>query len=126
MTTPTCTQNGLPADTMKAGGVPTRKDDWPSWPGPMLSTTAEMVPLLLGMGRRRRHRQLGMYTWCEFVNGVSGFRVAGGSDEVQRNVIADRLLGLPRDAHYATPGSRSRRALSGRLHRVTAPSLLGP
>jgi len=34
--------------------------------------------------------------WSEFVLGVPGYRIAGGTDEIQRNVIGERLLGLPR------------------------------
>lgn len=35
------------------------------------------------------------YQWTEHVLGAPGYRIAGGSDEVQRNIIAERLLGLP-------------------------------
>jgi alkylation response protein AidB-like acyl-CoA dehydrogenase len=33
----------------------------------------------------------------EFVCGVPGFRIGGGSDEVLRSLIGERVLGLPRD-----------------------------
>jgi len=35
------------------------------------------------------------YGWSEFVLGVPGMRLGGGTDEVQRNIIAKRVLGLP-------------------------------
>ena len=40
----------------------------------------------------------GTYAWSEFVNGAPGMRLGGGTDEIQRNTIAERSLGLPRTA----------------------------
>ena len=37
----------------------------------------------------------GTFAWGEHVLGAPGYRIAGGSDEVQRNIIAERVLGLP-------------------------------
>jgi acyl-CoA dehydrogenase len=39
----------------------------------------------------------GTYAWSKFVLGVPGMRVAGGSDEIMRNIIGERVLGLPKD-----------------------------
>ena len=39
----------------------------------------------------------GTYAWGEFVLGVPGMRVAGGTDEVMRNIVGERVLGLPRE-----------------------------
>nr|WP_221247030.1 acyl-CoA dehydrogenase family protein [Gordonia humi] len=35
------------------------------------------------------------FAWTEHVLGAPGYRIAGGSDEIQRNLIAERYLGLP-------------------------------
>ena len=37
----------------------------------------------------------GTYGWAEHVLGAPGYRIAGGSDEIQRNIIGERVLGLP-------------------------------
>ncbi|MFE5703929.1 acyl-CoA dehydrogenase family protein [Rhodococcus koreensis] len=36
------------------------------------------------------------YMWSELVLGQPGLRIGGGTDEVQRNILAERVLGLPR------------------------------
>jgi len=37
----------------------------------------------------------GTFAWTEHLLGAPGYRIAGGSDEVQRNIIGERVLGLP-------------------------------
>jgi alkylation response protein AidB-like acyl-CoA dehydrogenase len=37
----------------------------------------------------------GTFAWTNHVLGAPGYRIAGGSDEIQRNIIAERVLGLP-------------------------------
>jgi acyl-CoA dehydrogenase len=39
----------------------------------------------------------GTFAWSEFVLGVPGMRVAGGTDEVMRNIVGERVLGLPKE-----------------------------
>jgi alkylation response protein AidB-like acyl-CoA dehydrogenase len=39
----------------------------------------------------------GTYAWSELVLGVPGMRVAGGTDEVMRNIVGERVLGLPKE-----------------------------
>ncbi|MGY1739445.1 MULTISPECIES: acyl-CoA dehydrogenase family protein [unclassified Blastococcus] len=45
--------------------------------------------LIADTGERRT------FEWTEHVLGAPGYRIAGGSDEVQRNIVGERLLGLP-------------------------------
>ena len=39
----------------------------------------------------------GQFAWSDHVLGAPGYRLAGGTDEIQRNIIAERVLGLPAD-----------------------------
>ncbi len=77
-------------------------------PGPelsmaKLSLTANMVRIcnllssLLGPALVADTGTWGTYAWSEFILGVPGIRVAGGSDEVLHNIIGERVLGLPKE-----------------------------
>jgi alkylation response protein AidB-like acyl-CoA dehydrogenase len=37
----------------------------------------------------------GTFAWNEHILGAPGYRLAGGTDEVQRTIVAERVLGLP-------------------------------
>lgn len=37
------------------------------------------------------------FAWTQHLLGAPGYRIAGGSDEIQRNIIGERGLGLPRE-----------------------------
>jgi alkylation response protein AidB-like acyl-CoA dehydrogenase len=37
--------------------------------------------------------------WQKAFLGTPGLRIGGGTDQIQRNIIAERILGLPKDAH---------------------------
>ncbi|WP_158566707.1 acyl-CoA dehydrogenase family protein [Actinomadura craniellae] len=39
----------------------------------------------------------GTYAWSRVLLGVHATRIAGGTDEIQRNILAERALGLPRE-----------------------------
>jgi alkylation response protein AidB-like acyl-CoA dehydrogenase len=39
----------------------------------------------------------GTYAWTELILGAPAYRIAGGTDEVLKNSIAQRVLGLPRN-----------------------------
>ncbi|GAA0972466.1 acyl-CoA dehydrogenase family protein [Acrocarpospora macrocephala] len=40
----------------------------------------------------------GTYAWSELILGLPGLRVGGGTDEIMRNAVGERVLGLPKDA----------------------------
>jgi alkylation response protein AidB-like acyl-CoA dehydrogenase len=39
----------------------------------------------------------GTYAWARFVLGVPGGRIGGGTDEIVRNTLGERVLGLPKE-----------------------------
>ncbi|MGW4580204.1 acyl-CoA dehydrogenase family protein [Rhodococcus aetherivorans] len=55
----------------------------------------------------------GTFGWNAHVLGAPGYSIAGGSDEIQRNIVAERLLGLPAEA-------RADRGLTWREARARA------
>ncbi|GAA1637993.1 acyl-CoA dehydrogenase family protein [Georgenia ruanii] len=45
----------------------------------------------------------GTWSWNAHVLGAPGYRIAGGSDQIQRNIVAERHLGLPPEPRPAKP-----------------------
>jgi acyl-CoA dehydrogenase len=77
-------------------------------PGPELSIakmaltrnmqmTGEFVAKVLGPRMVADTGEWGTYAWNKFVVGTPGMRVAGGTDEVLRNIVSERVLGLPKE-----------------------------
>ena len=60
-----------------------------------MTRMGEVVASLLGPSLIADNGEWGTYGWGEHVLGAVGYRIAGGSDEVQRNIIGERVLGLP-------------------------------
>jgi acyl-CoA dehydrogenase len=80
-------------------------------PGPemsmgKLSLTANMVRIcdvlssLLGPSLLADTGAWGTYAWSQYLLGVPGMRVAGGTDEVLRNIVGERVLGLPKEPAF--------------------------
>jgi alkylation response protein AidB-like acyl-CoA dehydrogenase len=60
-----------------------------------LMQMTELAGQLLGPRLVADTREWGTYGWNEHVLGAPGYRIAGGTDEIQRNIIGERVLGLP-------------------------------
>jgi acyl-CoA dehydrogenase len=39
----------------------------------------------------------GLYAWADLAMMMPGMRIAGGTDEIMRNILAERVLGLPKE-----------------------------
>lgn len=77
-------------------------------PGPELSIlklmgtqhllrTADHAAAVLGPKLLADTGEWGTFAWTKLVAGVPGARLGGGSDEIIRNIIGERVLGLPRE-----------------------------
>jgi alkylation response protein AidB-like acyl-CoA dehydrogenase len=60
-----------------------------------LTAIGEVAAQLLGPEILADTGEPGTFVWSQHVLGAPGFRIAGGTDEIQRNIIAERILGLP-------------------------------
>jgi alkylation response protein AidB-like acyl-CoA dehydrogenase len=58
---------------------------------------SDYVSSLLGASLTADDGRWGTYAWNDFVLGVPGIRLGGGTDEINKNVIAERVLGLPKE-----------------------------
>lgn len=62
-----------------------------------LGLLAEVAGSVLGARLTADTGEWGTYSWSKLVLGLPGMRIAGGSDEIMRNIIGERVLGLPKD-----------------------------
>jgi alkylation response protein AidB-like acyl-CoA dehydrogenase len=58
---------------------------------------ADLLSAMLGPRITADTGEWGTYAFGELVLGVPGMRVAGGTDEVMRNIVGERVLGLPKE-----------------------------
>jgi acyl-CoA dehydrogenase len=77
-------------------------------PGPEMSTAklaltnnmwalAQFVARVLGPRITADTGEWGTYSWNGILLGIPGMRVAGGTDEIMKNIVAERVLGLPKE-----------------------------
>jgi alkylation response protein AidB-like acyl-CoA dehydrogenase len=62
-----------------------------------LQRLSHTVGRLLGPALVADNDEWGTYCWAEFVLGVPGMRLGGGTDEVMRTVVAETVLGMPKE-----------------------------
>jgi alkylation response protein AidB-like acyl-CoA dehydrogenase len=67
-----------------------------------LTAIGDAAAQLLGPDILADTGESGTYAWAAHLLGAPGFRIAGGSDEIQRNIIAERVLGLPPEPRIDT------------------------
>jgi alkylation response protein AidB-like acyl-CoA dehydrogenase len=64
------------------------------------AVNGQLVPLLgevLGPRLVADSGAWGAYAWAEYVLSTPGMRIGGGTDEIVRTTVAERVLGLPRE-----------------------------
>ncbi|MEM7271875.1 MAG: acyl-CoA dehydrogenase family protein [Actinomycetota bacterium] len=83
---------------MKRGELP-----GPEMSGAKLNLTENMrrtsafVSRVLGPKLAADNGEWGTFSWAGYVLGMPGMAIAGGSDQVLRNIIGERVLGLPKE-----------------------------
>jgi alkylation response protein AidB-like acyl-CoA dehydrogenase len=80
-----------------------------------MARVSDAMSAILGPRLIADSGEWGTYGWSEHVLGAPGYRIAGGSDEIQRNIIGERVLGLPpeprvdKDVSFAEAQRNARR-----------------
>ena len=64
---------------------------WTQW----MTAVGDVTARLLGPRILADTGEWGTFAWRKHLLGAPGYRIAGGSDEIQRNIIGERVLGLP-------------------------------
>jgi acyl-CoA dehydrogenase len=83
---------------LKAGQLP-----GPEMSGAKLALTENMrrtsalVSRVLGAKLAADSGEWGTFSWASYVLGMPGMAIAGGSDQVLRNILGERVLGLPKE-----------------------------
>ena len=89
-------------DKIKAGQMPGPELSIAKLAGTMnMRRMGDFVSHVLGPKLIADSGEWGTYAWSMLVLGTPGGRIAGGSDEVMRNIVGERVLGLPKE-----PGHR--------------------
>ena len=86
-------------DKIRAGQLPGPEMSMAKLGGTMIMRLmGDYVSHVLGPKLIADTGEWGTYAWSQLLLGTPGGRIAGGSDEVMRNIVGERVLGLPKDA----------------------------
>jgi alkylation response protein AidB-like acyl-CoA dehydrogenase len=61
----------------------------------LLTRTGQVATELMGARISADTEEPGTFAWTEHLLGAPGYRLAGGTDQIQRNLIGERVLKLP-------------------------------
>lgn len=73
-----------------------------------LTAIGELAVELIGAKALADTGEFATFEWDAHLLGAPGYRIAGGSDEVQKNIIGERVLGLPREPSVDRSASKSK------------------
>jgi alkylation response protein AidB-like acyl-CoA dehydrogenase len=85
-------------DKIKAGQLPGPEMSIAKLAGTLnMRRMGDFVSTVLGPRLTADTGEWGTYAWNMLILGTPGGRIAGGSDEVMRNIVGERVLGLPKE-----------------------------
>ncbi|MFM7686178.1 MAG: acyl-CoA dehydrogenase family protein [Actinomycetota bacterium] len=85
-------------DKIKAGQLPGPEMSIAKLAGTLNSLRlCDFVSKVLGPKLIADSGEWGTYAWSQLILGAPGGRIAGGSDEVMRNIVGERVLGLQKE-----------------------------
>jgi alkylation response protein AidB-like acyl-CoA dehydrogenase len=85
-------------DKIKAGQLPGPEMSIAKLAGTLnMRRMGDFVSSVLGPRLTADTGEWGTYAWNMLLLGTPGGRIAGGSDEVMRNIVGERVLGLPKE-----------------------------
>jgi len=85
-------------DKIKAGQLPGPEMSIAKLAGTLnMRRLGDFVSSVLGPKLIADSGEWGTYAWSQLILGTPGGRIAGGSDEVMRNIVGERVLGLQKE-----------------------------